>query len=68
MRRDERDERATIVSLTDEGWALRDRAVSVPGELAHCIQLDPADATELYRLLHVLLGALENKCGGTSPQ
>ena len=48
-----------VVRLTEEGRALRDRAVDVPRELVRCIDLDPADATELYRLLHKLLDSMD---------
>ena len=52
------DGRELIVGLTDAGLALRDRALSVPGELARCVQIPRKDAEELYRLLYELLGAL----------
>ena len=54
-RRSTDDERSLIVTLTEEGEALRDRAVEVPEKLSRCVKLDPAEATELYRLLYKLL-------------
>lgn len=52
------DERHLVVSLTDAGLRLRERAVNVPSSLASCVKLDSAEAQELYRLLYKLLGSL----------
>ncbi len=49
------DERSLIVTLTEEGRLLRDRALSVPTSVARCVKLDPQDASELYRILHTLM-------------
>ena len=54
-RRSEEDERNLIVSLTDAGRALKDRALSVPRQMAGCVRLEPEEAEELYRLLYKLL-------------
>ena len=50
--RDVKDERSLIVSLTDEGRQLREKAVEVPYKMAGCVALDEKDAKELYRILH----------------
>ena len=50
------DERNLIVTITGEGEALRERAVSVPGEIAKCSCLDPEEAATLYRILYKMLG------------
>ena len=55
-KRDQEDERSLIISLTDEGEALKERAVEVPVKLAQCVRLTPVETGELYRLLHKLLG------------
>ena len=52
------DERNLTVALTEAGWALRDRALPIPGKMGACIQLSPADALSLYTLLYKLLGNL----------
>ena len=44
------------VTLTEEGEAMRDRAVEVPYKMAQCVNLAPEEASELYRLLYKLLG------------
>ena len=57
-RRSDADERAVIVSLTDDGRALRTEALEVPRCMASRIDLDPADAYQLKQLLDKLLVAL----------
>ncbi len=55
-KRDQEDERSLIVSLTEEGEAMKDRALEVPTKMAKCVHLSPEEASELYRLLYKLLG------------
>ena len=54
-RRDQEDERSLIVSLSDEGEAMKDRALEVPVKMSQCVRLSPEEAQELYRLLYKLL-------------
>ena len=54
-RRSEADERSLIVTLTEAGDRLKDRAVQVPNRMAGCIRLEPNEAQELYRILYKLL-------------
>jgi DNA-binding MarR family transcriptional regulator len=49
------DERITIVSLSREGRALREKALGIPAEVGSCIKLDPEDAILLYKLLYKVL-------------
>ena len=49
------DERNLVVTLTDTGLALRDKAACIPGEMGKCICLSPEDAATLYRILYQLL-------------
>ena len=53
--RDPLDERNLVVTLTEQGAALRERAAEIPPKMAGCIRLSPEDALELYRLLYKLL-------------
>lgn len=55
-RRDLADERSVIVTLTQEGAALRDRALAIPERLASCIPIGAEDAKALYTILRKLLG------------
>ena len=54
-RRSELDERNLIVTITEAGEALRDRALHIPAEMTKCINLPREDIRELYRMLHQLL-------------
>ena len=53
--RDAQDERNLVVTLTEQGEQLRERAAEIPPKMAGCIKLAPEDAMELYRLLYKLL-------------
>ena len=53
--RDSKDERNLIVSVTEHGEQLKEKAVEIPGKMAGCVTLDEKDAKELYRILHTLL-------------
>ena len=49
------DERVVVVTLTEAGRALRDKAKDVPAKVAGCIDLPPEKAQTLYALLYELL-------------
>ncbi|MBE6464073.1 MAG: MarR family transcriptional regulator [Eggerthellaceae bacterium] len=53
--RSDQDDRVVIVTLTDKGRALQERAKDVPLQVAQCIDLPPEKAEMLYGLLHELL-------------
>ncbi len=57
-KRSESDERNLIVSITDEGLSLRDRAVSIPEEMGRCVSLKEKDARDLYTLLYKVLDVI----------
>ncbi len=57
-RRSKSDERDLIVSVTDAGMALREKALTVPQRLAACVNLEPEKAQLLYGILYELLGRL----------
>ena len=59
--RDERDERNLIVTLTEEGAALKKQAAVVPQLMASCIRIEPGDALQLYTLLHRLLDTMREE-------
>ena len=54
-RRSDADERNLNVSLTEEGKALRERAMHIPKTMAKCVNLTPEESLQLYRLLYKLL-------------
>ncbi len=49
------DDRVVLISLTEEGRALQEKAKDIPEEVAGCIDLPPEKAGELYELLNELL-------------
>ena len=53
--RSEKDERVVLVSLTDTGRGLKEKAAEVPGEVASCVPLTPEEAAALYGLLYKII-------------
>ena len=49
------DERNLIVTITDKGERLKDKAVNIPLKLASCINLSVEEAKILYNLLYKIL-------------
>ena len=58
--RDTGDERILIVSVTDAGMELREKALSVPGAIASCIPLSFEDASTLARILRTMMADFRN--------
>lgn len=56
--RDAADERSVIVSLTERGICLRDKAVDIPKKIGSCIPLTMDEAQTLYALLHKILDSV----------
>ena len=54
-KRDSGDDRIVLITLTDEGRALQEKAKDVPMMVAGCIDLPPDKAKTLYSLLYELL-------------
>ena len=50
------DERNLVVTITDVGEALKEKAVKVPAAIAKCSNIDPEEAAMLYRILYKMLG------------
>ena len=57
-RRSSEDERDLIVTITDTGEALKEKAVTIPERLGACIDLEAQKAQTLYALLYEVLGKL----------
>ena len=53
--RSQEDERFLLIRPTDCGYELRERALAVPPKISSCVNLEPAEAVELYRLLYKIL-------------
>ncbi len=58
--RDKGDARRLMVTLTDEGLALRDRALAVPESMGRCVAMEPEETAQLYHLLHKMLNLLRD--------
>ena len=57
-RRSTEDERDLIVTITDSGEALKEKAVTIPEKLGACVDLDPQKAQALYTQLYEIIGKL----------
>lgn len=57
-KRSAKDERDLIVTITDKGEALKEKAVHVPEKLGACVELDPQKAKALYDTLYEVIGKL----------
>ena len=53
------DERNLIVSVTEEGLALRDKALHIPEHMAESILITPEEIITMYNSLYKLLGKPE---------
>ena len=53
--RSKEDERVVIVTLTEEGRALYEKAKDIPAKIGSCVRLDKNDAAQLYKILYTLL-------------
>ncbi len=56
--RGNKDERTLILTLTDEGLALREEAVKVPLQMGGCFHIEPEEAKMIYDLLYRMLAEL----------
>lgn len=54
-RRSREDERMVIVTITEKGENLQEKAADVPVRMAGCLTLKNDDAMQLYALLHKLM-------------
>ena len=57
--RSKTDERFLVVKVTDEGLALREKALDIPTKLGGCIALNAEEATQLYTIIRKLLEQFE---------
>ena len=55
------DERNLLVTITDAGMELRERALAVPAQMACCIDLSPGEAAAMHSLLYKILGGLSRE-------
>ena len=55
-KRSSEDDRVVVITLTEEGKALQEKAKDIPAKVAACIDLPAEKAQTLYMLLYELLG------------
>lgn len=60
----EEDERYLVAITTDEGDALREKAIKIPEKIAKQFNIEPEEAKELYRILYKILEQEENSTKG----
>ena len=51
----DKDKRNLVISITEEGKKLKERAKSVPTEISKCVNLTKEESIQLYRLLYKML-------------
>ena len=56
--RSKEDERSVLITLTDEGRALREKALDIPRCIGGCICMEADEARDLKRLLERMLATL----------
>ena len=52
------DERVLIVTLTQEGDRLKEKALDVPEQIGECVRIDKGEAEQLYKTLYKILGSM----------
>lgn len=57
--RSSQDERNLVIRITEAGRRLREKAVSFPETMGHCVDISEADAAELSRILDQMLCNVE---------
>lgn len=54
-RRSVSDERVVIITITEKGEELHDKAAQIPAKMTQCVTLENEEAVQLYTLLHKLM-------------
>lgn len=58
-KRSSKDERLLVVTLSESGRDLREKAVEVPFKMQGCMSIDEKDAAALYRILHKMMANID---------
>ena len=59
-KRSETDERNLIVTITDQGEALKDQALHIPDAMVNCLNLETDEVKMLYQFLYKMLERAES--------
>lgn len=57
--RNKADERNLVVSITEEGMKLKEKAKFIPVQISQCIDLSKEEAMLLYKILYKILETVE---------
>lgn len=60
--RSKTDERFLVVTVTEKGMALREKAVEIPAKIGSCVQISKEEAVQLYSTLRKLLTQFDGEC------
>ena len=60
-KRNEKDERNLIISITEKGKKLKDKAKSIPIEIGKCINIGTDETIKIYEILYKILGSINNE-------
>lgn len=59
-KRSKEDERSLIVSITEAGEALKDKAIEIPEKIVSCVNMSKDEYTLLYKLINKILDQISN--------
>ena len=57
--RSKQDERVVTITVTPQGWDLRQQVKDIPFQVGGCIPLPQEEALQLYQLLHKLIRTMD---------
>ena len=57
--RSKQDERVVTITVTSQGWDLRQQVKDIPFQVGGCIPLRHDEAYDLYKLLHKLIQSMD---------
>lgn len=61
IQKDKKDARNIVISLTEEGRMLKDKAIHIPSSIAKTLNISQQEAIKLYQILHKILEGRSNK-------
>ena len=61
IQKDKKDARNIVISLTEEGRMLKDKAIHIPSSIAKTLNISQEEAIKLYQILHKILEGRSNK-------
>ena len=67
-RRGAGDDRVVLITLTEKGKELQEKAQDVPRGVGSCVELAPEKAQELYKLLYELINGQNDNMKGEAKQ